>query len=88
MNNPQVSVLMPAYTIESIFNQTFKKFTGDLEMLVVADTLGFKRIFEAPIKLDYSLGPLLSAATIKSIFSIMKDTFAIWYRKNILHYYK
>ncbi len=65
-----------------------KKFTGDLEMLVIADTLGFKRIFEAPIKLDYSLGALSSAATIKSIFDIMKDTLAIWYRKNILRYYQ
>lgn len=64
-----------------------KKFTGDLEMLVVADTLGYKRIYEAPIKLDYSLGTLTSAATINSIFNIMKDTLAIWYRKNILRYY-
>ena len=63
-----------------------KKFTGDLEMLVIADTLGFKRIFEAPIKLDYSLGALSSAATIKSIFDIMKDTLANWYRKNNLRY--
>lgn len=65
-----------------------KKFTGDLEMLVIADTLGFKRIYEAPIKLDYSLGTLSSAATIKSISNIMMDTLAIWYRKNILRYYK
>ena len=64
-----------------------KKFTGDLEMLVVADTLGFKKIYEAPIKLDYSLDALSSAATISSIFNIMKDTLAIWYRKNILRYY-
>ena len=64
-----------------------KKFTGDLEMLVIADTLGFKKIYEAPIKLDYSLDALSSAATISSIFNIMKDTLAIWYRKNILRYY-
>ena len=65
-----------------------KKFTGDLEMLVVADTLGFKRIYEAPIKLDYSLGSLTSAATLGAIWNIMVDTLAIWYRKNILHYYQ
>ncbi|PIU36748.1 hypothetical protein COS77_01540 [Candidatus Roizmanbacteria bacterium CG06_land_8_20_14_3_00_34_14] len=64
-----------------------KKFTGDLEMLVIADTLGFKRIYEAPIKLDYALGNFSSAATLTSIFNIMKDTIAIWYRKNILQYY-
>lgn len=65
-----------------------KKFAGDLEMLVVADTLGFKRIYEAPIKLDYNLGNITSAATWQSIVGIMIDTLAIFYRKNILHYYK
>ena len=65
-----------------------KKFTGDLEMLVVADTLGFKRIYEAPIKLDYSLGNLTSAATLDAIWYIMVDTLAIWYRKNIIRYYE
>lgn len=64
-----------------------KKFAGDLEMLVVADTMGFKRIFEAPVKLDYSLGPLTTAATFNSIWNILIDTLAIWYRKNLLRYY-
>jgi glycosyltransferase involved in cell wall biosynthesis len=64
-----------------------KKFAGDLEMLVVADTMGFKRIFEAPIRLDYSLGTLTTAATLRSIWDILIDTLAIWYRKNILRYY-
>jgi glycosyltransferase involved in cell wall biosynthesis len=64
-----------------------KKFAGDLEMLVVADRLGFKRIFEAPVKLDYSFGPVTSAATLKAIWGILIDTLAIFYRKNILHYY-
>jgi glycosyltransferase involved in cell wall biosynthesis len=64
-----------------------KKFAGDLEMLVVADALGFKRIFEAPIKLHYPVGSLTSAATLKSILAIFIDTLAIFYRKNILRYY-
>jgi len=65
-----------------------KKFAGDLEILVVADSLGFKRIYEAPIKLDYTLGGMTSAATMNSIFHILTDTIAIWYRKNILRYYQ
>ncbi len=65
-----------------------KKFAGDLEMLVVANTLGFKRIYEAPIKLNYKLTGMTSAATIKSIFGIVLDTLAVFYRKNILEYYK
>lgn len=64
-----------------------KKFAGDLEILVVADTLGFQQIFEAPIKLDYNLSSLTSAAAFKPILAILIDTLAIWYRKNILRYY-
>jgi len=64
-----------------------KKFAGDLEMLVVAEKLGFNRIYEAPIKLDYQLGSLSSAATIRSISQIMVDTMAIFSRRYILHSY-
>ena len=64
-----------------------KKFAGDLEMLVVAQKLGFNRIYEAPIKLNYYFASITSAATIKSILGIFIDTLAIFYRKNILHYY-
>ena len=64
-----------------------KRFAGDLEMLVVAKISGFNRIYEAPIKLNYHLGGITSAATLHSIYSILWDTLAIWYRKNILRYY-
>jgi len=65
-----------------------KKFAGDLEMLVVANLLGFDRIYEAPIKLDYELSDITSAATYQSIRGILIDTLAIFYRSSILHYYK
>lgn len=65
-----------------------KKFAGDLEILVVAEIMGFKRIYEAPIKLNYILGGITSAATVKSIINILIDTLAIFYRKNILGYYR
>jgi len=64
-----------------------KKFAGDLEILVVASSLGFKRIYEAPIRLNYTLATITSAATMDAIKGIFQDTLAIWYRKNILHYY-
>lgn len=64
-----------------------KRFAGDLEMLVVAQKLGFKRIFEAPIKLDYEFAEISSAATVNSIFRIFLDTLAIFYRSRILKYY-
>lgn len=65
-----------------------KNFAGDLEMLVVADSQGFRRIFEAPIKLNYNLGGVTSAATLNAIIGIFIDTIAIFYRKNLLHYYQ
>jgi len=65
-----------------------KKFAGDLEMLVVADSLGFTRIYEAPIKLNYQLSEITSAATLKEVWGIFVDTLAIFYRKNIINYYK
>lgn len=64
-----------------------KKFAGDLEVLVVARLLGFTRIYEAPIKLDYSLGGVTSAATFHAIYNIFIDTLSIFYRAFILHYY-
>lgn len=65
-----------------------KRFAGDLEMLVVAKELGFKRIFEAPIRLDYQLSQVTSAATLREIRGILQDTCAIFYRANVLHFYK
>ena len=65
-----------------------KKFAGDLEILVAADTLGFDRIYEAPIKMDYSISPFTSSANLKAIWGILVDTLAIYYRKNIVSHYR
>jgi len=61
-----------------------KKFAFDLEVLVNAHHLDYK-IAEAPIFLNHQrdlgrIGP-------KSIFTMVWDTLAIWYRMNILKYY-
>ncbi len=65
-----------------------KKFCGDLEMLVVAKACGYKRIYEAPIKLNYAFASVTTANSMKSIVGMLIDTVAIWYRKNIILYYK
>jgi glycosyltransferase involved in cell wall biosynthesis len=65
-----------------------KRFAGDLEILVVAKQLGYKRIFEAPIRLDYLIADISSAATLSAIRGIFIDTLAIFYRAYILRYYK
>ncbi len=65
-----------------------KKFAGDLEILVAARQLGYKRIYEAPIRLDYTFSAVTEAATLKSIVGILYDTLAIFYRTYVLRYYK
>ena len=65
-----------------------KKFAGDLEILVAARQLGYKRIYEAPIRLDYTFSAVTDAATLRSIYWILYDTLAIFYRAYILRYYK
>lgn len=64
-----------------------KRYAFDLEMLAVAHHLGFTRIYEAPIKVNYNFSDLTHASAWKAIFNILVDTLAIFYRINILHYY-
>lgn len=61
-----------------------KQFAFDLELLVVAKSLGYRRIKEAPITLNYNFS---STIHFKSVLKILQDTAAIFYRKNILKYY-
>jgi len=65
-----------------------KRYAFDLEMLAVARLFGFKRIYEAPIKLKYNFQDMTHASAVKSIINILIDTAAIFYRINILHYYQ
>ena len=61
-----------------------KQFAFDLELLVVAKSLGFKKIVEAPVMLNYNFS---STIRLRAIYKILVDTAAIFYRKNLLHYY-
>jgi len=66
-----------------------KQFAFDIEILAVSHHLGYTRIFESPIELDFS--GVQSSITIKKLisisFSTLQDTLAIYYRLHILHYY-
>jgi len=64
-----------------------KRYAFDLEMLTVAYRLGFKRIFEAPVKLSYNFEDLTHAATFGEMRRALIDTLAIIYRLKILRYY-
>lgn len=67
-----------------------KTFAFDVEMLAVSKYLGFDRIYEAPIQIDWVEGntnftPLMFLD--KNIRRIILDTLAVFYRLRILRYY-
>lgn len=63
-----------------------KQYAFDLEMLVVAWQLGYSRIFEAPVSLNFNKANTgINAKTIKQMFM---DTLAIFYRARILNHYQ
>ena len=61
-----------------------KRFAFDLELLVVANHLGYRHLCEAPIKLDYQFD---STVNLGSAWNVLWDTAAIFYRLRILKYY-
>lgn len=62
-----------------------KRYAIDVELLVIAKHLGFKRIFEAPVRLNYNFAH--TSINYGSGLHAVWDTFAIWYRLHILHWY-
>ncbi len=67
-----------------------KTYAFDIEILAVANYIGFKRIFEAPVEIKLEFGNT-SAVTGKNfyitIFRILWDTLAVFYRLKLMHYY-
>lgn len=65
-----------------------KRFAFDIEMLAVSYHLGYTRIYEAPVELDFTgVSTITSTYFWTSIWSVLWDTLAVYYRLNILHYY-
>jgi len=64
-----------------------KEFAFDLEILSVANHLGFSRIYEAPVKINYDFNSLIHATGLKVIFRSLQDALAVFYRLRILHFY-
>lgn len=64
-----------------------KKYAFDIEFLVVANHLGFKRIYEAPIEIKWSLGSITNRSLWRVLFLTFIDVLAIFYRLRILNYY-
>lgn len=70
-----------------------KAFAFDIEILAVANRLGFKRIYEAPVEIKFDFGGssiggmLTNPKVIETVLLMMLDTLAIFYRLQILDYY-
>lgn len=63
-----------------------KQYAFDLEMLVVANQLGYHRIFEAPVDMKFNTNG--SGITYKAIRNMFMDTLAVFYRARVLNYYR
>lgn len=65
-----------------------KKFAFDIEILAVAHYLGYVRIFEAPVELNFTgMSSITSSGLWRTIAAMLWDTIAVFYRLKILHYY-
>lgn len=62
-----------------------KRYAFDLELLVVARSLGFTRVFEAPVRIQYRF---TSQVDLRSVLGIGLDTLAIFYRHHVLNTYR
>lgn len=76
---------------ETLPRVVVKAFAFDIEILSVANYLGYKRIFEAPVELTMKFGDGISVIAnsgfIKTSWAMLWDTMAVFYRLIILHYY-
>jgi glycosyltransferase involved in cell wall biosynthesis len=63
-----------------------KQFAFDLELLAVAKALGYGRMKELPVRLEYRFGgSMLGSSTV---FRALLDTAAVFYRLRVLHTYQ
>jgi glycosyltransferase involved in cell wall biosynthesis len=63
-----------------------KQFAFDLELLAVAAALGYDRVRELPVRLEYRFsGSMLGSSTV---LRALLDTAAVFYRLRLLHTYQ
>lgn len=66
-----------------------KTFAFDVEILALSYALGYKKIYEAPIKLNFKGKSTITPANLLRTISFMLwDTAAVFYRVRIIKYYR
>ena len=75
---------------KDVFSRSLvKNFAFDVEVLALAYALGYKRIYEAPVKLDFTgKSSITSGKVWPVIFHMVLDTLGIYYRLKIKQYYR
>lgn len=65
-----------------------KQYAFDIELLVVAEYLGYTRIYEAPVELNWNVvESTVTHNLVPTVWQMLIDTLAVYYRLRILHYY-
>ena len=65
-----------------------KDYAFDIEILAVAYRLKHRRIYEAPVELEFKNSSTITSANFwKIILHMLNDTLAVFYRLKILRYY-
>jgi len=65
-----------------------KRYAFDIEILAVSQSFGYTRIYEAPIEISFKSGSITSKTLWSTIFFMIWDTLAVYYRLYIIRYYK
>lgn len=65
------------------------EFAFDIEMLAVANRMGFNKIYEFPIEItmEFEGSTIASKSFLKTAWKMMWDTLLVFYRLKVLHYY-
>lgn len=67
-----------------------KAFAFDVEILAVANYLGYKRIYEAPVEIELDFGGasgVTSTRFLRTVLAMLSDTLAVFYRLRLVNYY-
>lgn len=65
-----------------------KAYAFDIEILAVAYSRGYTRIYEAPVKITFNSTSIVSKRLWRTILLMLWDTLAVFYRLKIIHYYQ
>lgn len=75
--------------VERVFPKLLvKTFAFDVEILALASSFGFKKIYEGPVELKFNGGSSITSGNFWAvIFLMLWDTMAVFYRLKIIRYY-